>query len=196
MKKRTVYILLIALVGLGFTTACNDKEFYDYETPVVPVKEPYTLKLAVKMSAEDLARLDKIEGNLTGVLMSKSDKKTRALESGEVNFEFTKGTDGISADVQVNGVDRAAKQILTMTLKHTNGNVSSQVTDITEKLAGLNNMPTDTIISPLVTEGNTEPEIVLPGGVDDALGGGSLGDWNTPTDVDGDAESEINNTND
>lgn len=194
MKKRTVYILLIALVGLSFTTACNDKEFYDYETPVVPAKEPYTLKLAVKMSAEDLARIDKVEGRLTGILISKDNKKTRALETGEVNFEFTKMTGGITADVQVKGVDRSAKQILTMTLKHTNGNVSTKTADITEQLVGLNNKPTDTAISLDNVPGIEE--IVLPGSADDALGGGSLGDWNDPTDVSGDAESEINQTND
>lgn len=193
MKKRTVYILLIALVGLSFTTACNDKEFYDYETPVVPAKEPYTLKLAVKMSADDLARLDKVEGKLTGILIATDDEKTRALETGEVDFEFTKVADGIAADVKVKGVDRSAKQILTMTLKHANGNVSAKTTDITEQLAGLNNKPTDTPVSLDNVPGIEE--IVLPGSADDALGGGSLDDWNNPTDVEGSAESELNNTN-
>lgn len=193
MKKRTVYILLIALVGLSFTTACNDKEFYDYETPVVPVKEPYTLKLAVKMSAEDLARLDKIEGKLTGILVATNGKKTRALTTGEVNFEFAKVADGIAADVQVKGVDKSAKQILTMTLRHTNGNVSTKTTDITEQLVGLNNKPTDTPVSLDNVPGIEE--IVLPGSADDALGGGSLDDWNDPMDVEGGAESELNNTN-
>lgn len=193
MKKRTVYILLIALVGLSFTTACNDKEFYDYETPVVPVKEPYTLKLAVKMSAEDLARLDKIEGKLTGILVATDGKKTRALTAGEVNFEFAKVADGIAADVQVKGVDKSAKQILTMTLRHTNGNVSTKTTDITEQLVGLNNKPTDTPVSLDNVPGIEE--IVLPGSADDALGGGSLDDWNDPMDVEGGAESELNNTN-
>lgn len=199
MKKRTIYILLMALVGLSFTTACNnEKDFYDYNpipdekpTPDDPVveQEPYTLNIAIKMSAENLARLTKVDGKLNGIVPY-TPSATRADEDkNSVSFEFTKTADGISASFQVLEVDNSSRQVLVLTMTQTNGNVASTASDVTETLSTMVYEPTET---PVAIE---LPEIILPDKAEDAIGGGSLGDWNDPTDVSGEAGSEIKEAN-
>nr|WP_302830503.1 hypothetical protein [uncultured Bacteroides sp.] len=194
MKKRYIYILLVGLMGLGLTTACNDKEFYDYvkasDKPSAD-EEPYTLSIGLKMSAENLARIDEISGTLSGMLLyTPSATTTRAdSKTGSIDLKFTKGADGFTATFNAMGVDKSTKQILSVTLKHANGNVSTFTSDVSDNLSGLNHLEaTDPIDLGL-------EEVTLPGGADDAVGGGSLNDWDNPTDVDGEAGSEINSAN-
>lgn len=199
MKKRTIYILLIALVGLSFSTACNDKEFYDYvktpdgkPTPDDPVVEPqpYALNLTIKMNAEDLARLEKIEGRLNGIVAYTPPTASRATAGkNSVDFEFTKTADGISASIQVLAVDKSIRQVLVIAMTHTNGNVTRMATDVSENLLNLEFQPTDAPI------GLGIPDIILPGKADDAIGGGTLNDWSILPDVDGEAGSEITGAN-
>lgn len=196
MKKSYIYILLMALAGLSLTTACdNDKEFYDYTKvdKTNPDDEPYTVKMAVKMNAEDLARISEMEGTLSGIMVYTPPKtsETRADEQkkNSVDFKFTKGADGFEASVLIMGVDKSAEQVLTATLKHANGNVSFFTTDMTGQLADLNHHEATAPIE------LGEQEITLPGGADDAIGGGSLNDWDESTDVDGEAGGEINSAN-
>lgn len=196
MKKRTIYILLMALVGLSFTVACNnEKEFYDYipapdekPGPDEPeeVKPPYTLNLAIKMSAEDLARLEKVDGKLKGIVPY-TPSTTRADEDKNfVDFSFTKTADGITASFKMMEVVKSARQILIVTMTQINGTVTSRAADISESLSTLSYESTET---PVAIEA---PQIALPGKADDVIGGGSLDGWGDPTEVGGEAGSEIN----
>lgn len=199
MKKRTIYILLIILVGFNFTTACNnEKDFYDYNptpdekpTPDEPAAEqrPYTLNIAIKMSTEDLARLARIDGKLNGIVPY-TPSATRADEDkNTIRFEFTKTANGISASFQVLEVNKNSRQVLVMTMTQTNGNVISTAADMTESLS---TMAYESAEIPVNIE---VPEIILPDKAEDAIGGGSLSDWNDPTNVSGEAGSKINDTN-